>query len=151
MAQAIQEARAPILRANRSLTTVEELTGTGHGARIAAQLVTLKHELREASMSISQFRINERILRRENARLGEAVSVLSEARKRDRLLCDAEVNYDTLTFEQAMRSFERLLIAQAIRRAKGNKCKAARELGMHRNTVRRKVEELGIDVKAGVR
>ena len=35
------------------------------------------------------------------------------------------------------------LLVEAIKRAGGNQCRAARILGMHRNTFRRQIEEVG--------
>lgn len=39
----------------------------------------------------------------------------------------------------AMREFERLFLAFTLTTCKGNQCKAARKMGMHRNTLRRKL------------
>jgi DNA-binding NtrC family response regulator len=45
-----------------------------------------------------------------------------------------------------LRSVEALLIADAIRRHEGNRKEAARELGIHPTTLRRKIRELDIEV-----
>ncbi len=46
-----------------------------------------------------------------------------------------------LTFEDAHREFEKKFIAQVLVKADGNLCKAAVLLGMHRNTLSRKLTE----------
>jgi DNA-binding NtrC family response regulator len=46
-----------------------------------------------------------------------------------------------LTFEDAHREFEKKFIAQVLLKADGNLCKAADLLGMHRNTLSRKMTE----------
>jgi DNA-binding NtrC family response regulator len=43
--------------------------------------------------------------------------------------------------EDAQREFEKKFIAQVLTRADGNLCKAADLLGMHRNTLSRKMTE----------
>ncbi|MBM3751038.1 MAG: histidine kinase [Acidimicrobiia bacterium] len=42
-------------------------------------------------------------------------------------------------FEDAQREFERLFIARALAKTKGNVCKAAKITGLHRNTLSRKI------------
>ncbi len=44
-------------------------------------------------------------------------------------------------YEDAQREFEKRFIARALARADGNLCKAAGLLGMHRNTLSRKITE----------
>jgi len=44
-------------------------------------------------------------------------------------------------YEDAQREFEKRFIAHALAKADGNLCKAAGLLGMHRNTLSRKVHE----------
>ena len=44
------------------------------------------------------------------------------------------------------RSSEKVLISETLRRYNGNKVRAARELGMHRTTLWRKIKALGIDI-----
>ena len=46
-----------------------------------------------------------------------------------------------LLYEDALRIFERAFIAQVLGRADGNLSRAAGKLGMHRNTLSRKVAE----------
>jgi DNA-binding NtrC family response regulator len=52
-----------------------------------------------------------------------------------------------VNYADAMRAFERLFIVRTLERNRGNQTKAAFEMGMHRNTLRRKIEELEIDAK----
>jgi Fis family transcriptional regulator, factor for inversion stimulation protein len=44
-------------------------------------------------------------------------------------------------FEDAQREFEKKFIAQVLSKAEGNVCKAADLLGIHRNTLSRKMSE----------
>ncbi len=44
-------------------------------------------------------------------------------------------------YEDAQREFEKRFIARVLARADGNLCKAAGLLGMHRNTLSRKITE----------
>ena len=46
---------------------------------------------------------------------------------------------------QARREFERQFIIESIRSNGGNLCRSARSLGIHRNTLRNKVADLGIE------
>ena len=46
---------------------------------------------------------------------------------------------------QARREFERQFIIASIRSNEGNLCRSARSLGIHRNTLRNKVTDLGIE------
>lgn len=51
-------------------------------------------------------------------------------------------------FHQRVSEFQRKMIRGALRRNHGNQVHAARELGLHRNTLARHCELLGIDVSA---
>jgi DNA-binding NtrC family response regulator len=46
-----------------------------------------------------------------------------------------------------MREFKKRFILTVLQENKGNQCRAARELGMHRNTLSRTLNELKIDVR----
>ena len=46
-----------------------------------------------------------------------------------------------IRYEDAQREFEKRFIARALAKADGNLCKAAGLLGMHRNTLSRKITE----------
>lgn len=52
-----------------------------------------------------------------------------------------------LTLEQARREFERLFIVTALKHHDGNVGRSARSLGVHRNTLRNKVSNLGIEAE----
>ena len=46
-----------------------------------------------------------------------------------------------------MREFKKKFILTVLQENNGNQCRAARELGMHRNTLSRTLDELKIDVR----
>lgn len=50
-----------------------------------------------------------------------------------------------ILFTDAVSEFEKKFIKRMLERTKGNHSKAALALGIHRNTLSRKVEELGLD------
>jgi DNA-binding NtrC family response regulator len=52
-----------------------------------------------------------------------------------------------VTLEQARREFERQFIVASLKSNRGNFCRSARSLGVHRNTLRNKVSDLGIGVE----
>ena len=52
-----------------------------------------------------------------------------------------------LTLDQARREFERQFIVASLKSNRGNFCRSARSLGVHRNTLRNKVSDLGILVE----
>jgi len=49
-----------------------------------------------------------------------------------------------VTLEQARREFERQFIVASLKSNRGNFCRSARSLGVHRNPLRNKVSDLGI-------
>jgi DNA-binding NtrC family response regulator len=49
-----------------------------------------------------------------------------------------------LTLEQARREFERQFIVASLKENRGNFCRSAKSLGVHRNTLHNKVSDLGI-------
>jgi len=49
-----------------------------------------------------------------------------------------------LTLEQARREFEKQFIVASLKSNRGNFCRSAKSLGVHRNTLRNKVSDLGI-------
>jgi Fis family transcriptional regulator, factor for inversion stimulation protein len=49
-----------------------------------------------------------------------------------------------ILLEEALTEFERRFIKRAMEQSEGNQCRAARALGIHRNTLSRKVEEYKI-------
>ena len=53
-----------------------------------------------------------------------------------------------VSYAEAVRQFKRRYILEVLNRHKGNQCKAAEELGMHRNTLSRTLSELDMDTTA---
>ncbi len=49
-----------------------------------------------------------------------------------------------VTLDQARKEFERQFIVASLKSNSGNFCRSARSLGVHRNTLRNKVSNLGI-------
>jgi Fis family transcriptional regulator, factor for inversion stimulation protein len=59
-----------------------------------------------------------------------------------------------ITYDEAVREFKRRFVLEVLGGHRGNQCKAAKELGMHRNTLSRILAELDIDptqVRNGLR
>jgi Fis family transcriptional regulator len=57
-------------------------------------------------------------------------------------------------YEEAVREFKRQYLREVLVAHRGNQCKTADELGMHRNTLSRTMAELGLDlaeVRAGLK
>ena len=52
-----------------------------------------------------------------------------------------------ILYAEGVREFKKRFILTVLQENRGNQCRAARELGMHRNTLSRTVEELKIDVR----
>ena len=50
-----------------------------------------------------------------------------------------------ITYEEAVREFKKRYLIEVLAHHRGNQCKAAKELGMHRNTLSRTIAELQID------
>ncbi len=50
-----------------------------------------------------------------------------------------------ILFSDAVAEFEKRFIERVLNRHNGNQSRAARTLGIHRNTLSRKVEELGLN------
>jgi Fis family transcriptional regulator, factor for inversion stimulation protein len=50
-----------------------------------------------------------------------------------------------ISYADAIRQFKRRYILEVLAHHKGNQCKAAEELGMHRNTLSRTLAELDLD------
>jgi DNA-binding NtrC family response regulator len=49
-------------------------------------------------------------------------------------------------YEDAVRQFKRQYLLEVLRAHRGNQCKAAEELGMHRNTLSRTMAELELEL-----
>jgi len=50
-----------------------------------------------------------------------------------------------ILFEEAIGEFEKRFIKRTLERAQGNRCRAAKMLGIHRNTLSRKLGEYKLD------
>lgn len=57
-----------------------------------------------------------------------------------------EMHNNGVLYSDAVREFKKTYITNVLGRNGGNQCKAARELGMHRNTLSRTISELGLDM-----
>jgi DNA-binding NtrC family response regulator len=53
-----------------------------------------------------------------------------------------------ILYNEAVREFKKKFILAVLQENKGNQCKAARQLGMHRNTLSRTIAELELDIKS---
>lgn len=59
-----------------------------------------------------------------------------------------------ISYNDAVRQFKRRYLLEVLANHKGNQCKAAEELGMHRNTLSRTLAELELDsaqIRSGMR
>ena len=52
-----------------------------------------------------------------------------------------------ILYSEAVREFKKRFILTVLQENQGNQCKAARQLGMHRNTLARTIAELKGDVR----
>jgi DNA-binding protein Fis len=50
-----------------------------------------------------------------------------------------------ISYEEAVREFEKRFIRRVLELTKGNQSRAAQALGIHRNTLGRKIEEFDLD------
>jgi DNA-binding NtrC family response regulator len=53
-----------------------------------------------------------------------------------------------ILYSEAVREFKKRFILAVLEENHGNQCRAARELGMHRNTLSRTIAELKVDLRA---
>ena len=53
-----------------------------------------------------------------------------------------------ILYSEAVREFKKRFILTVLLESQGNQCKAARQLGMHRNTLSRTIAELKVDVRS---
>jgi transcriptional regulator with GAF, ATPase, and Fis domain len=53
-----------------------------------------------------------------------------------------------ILYSEAVREFKKRFIVTVLEENRGNQCKAARQLDMHRNTLSRIMHELKIDVRS---
>lgn len=74
--------------------------------------------------------------------------------KREMDLLVAQMHADGVSYDDAVREFKRRYLLQVLVSHRGNQCKSAEELGMHRNTLSRTLSELALDssaVRAGLK
>jgi DNA-binding NtrC family response regulator len=60
----------------------------------------------------------------------------------------AEMVDKGIRYEDARREFEKRFITRVVQRSNGNLCRAADTLGVHRNTLSRKIRALKVRVRA---
>jgi Fis family transcriptional regulator, factor for inversion stimulation protein len=53
-----------------------------------------------------------------------------------------------ITYSEAVSEFKKKFILTVLQDSNGNQCKAARQLGMHRNTLSRTIADLKLDARA---
>ena len=73
-------------------------------------------------------------------------------RELDNLVTQMHAN--GVTYADGVREFKRRFLMEVLAHHKGNQCKAATELGMHRNTLSRTLAELDMDtaqIRKGMR
>lgn len=78
--------------------------------------------------------------------------LISSSRKRDAVKDQLEalvmqMYKSNILYSEAVREFKKRFILTVLQDHKGNQCQAARQLGMHRNTLSRTISELKIDVR----
>jgi DNA-binding NtrC family response regulator len=66
----------------------------------------------------------------------------------------SQMHSSGISYENAVRDFKRQYLREVLVAHRGNQCKAAEELGIHRNTLSRAMAELDLDlaeVRAGLK
>ena len=58
-----------------------------------------------------------------------------------------QMHQSGILYSEAVREFKKRFILSVLQENHGNQCKAARELGMHRNTLSRTISELKLDIR----
>lgn len=66
--------------------------------------------------------------------------------KRELDILVSQMHADGVSYEDAVREFKRRYLLHVLVNHRGNQCKSADELGMHRNTLSRTLAELKIDM-----
>lgn len=65
--------------------------------------------------------------------------------KREIDILVGQMHADGVSYDEAVREFKRRYLLQVLANHRGNQCKSAEELGMHRNTLSRTLAELALD------
>ena len=60
----------------------------------------------------------------------------------------AQMYQSGILYSEAVREFRKRFVLTVLEQNNGNQCKAAKQLGMHRNTLSRTITELDLDVRA---
>lgn len=74
--------------------------------------------------------------------------------KRELDILVTQMHTSGVAYNEAVRQFKKRYIYEVLSHHKGNQCKAAEELGMHRNTLSRTLAELDMDtaqIRSGMR
>ncbi len=74
--------------------------------------------------------------------------------KRELEILVKQMHSTHIPYEEAVRSFKRQYLREVLLAHRGNQCKAAAEMGIHRNTLSRTMAELGLElaeVRAGLK
>ena len=84
------------------------------------------------------------------------VKIASEGRalKRELQNLVIQMHSSGISYAEALRQFKRRYLLEILAQHKGNQCKAAEELGIHRNTLSRMLSELEMDsaqIRVGIR
>ena len=84
---------------------------------------------------------------------GAVKTILTFFQERERSVKDQlealilQMYRSNILYSEGGREFKKRFILTVLQENKGNQCRAARELGMHRNTLSRTITELKIDVR----
>ncbi len=60
----------------------------------------------------------------------------------------SQMYHSGIFYSEAVREFKKRFILTVLVENQGNQCRAARQLGMHRNTLARTIQELKLDIRA---
>jgi Fis family transcriptional regulator len=66
--------------------------------------------------------------------------------RRDLDILVTQMHSSGMRYDDAVREFKKQYLREVLVAHRGNQCKAAEELGMHRNTLSRAMAELGLDL-----
>jgi Fis family transcriptional regulator, factor for inversion stimulation protein len=90
---------------------------------------------------------------RNSVRYGKLVEQGENVRRElDSLV--TQMHSSGVRYEEAVREFKKQYLREVLVANRGNQCKAAKELGIHRNTLSRTMAELGLslaEVRAGLK
>jgi DNA-binding NtrC family response regulator len=75
----------------------------------------------------------------------ESGTISEETLKRELDSLITQMHSAGIPYAEAVRQFKKRYILEVLAHHKGNQCKAAEELGMHRNTLSRTLAELDMD------